>query len=218
MKITPTLAAFSTVALLLAGPAAWAQQDSGAGASPSDMPTESQGAPSSGTSGSDSTGAMGGSSPGSSAQSLSSDQIREVQQALKDKGHDVGAIDGMWGPQTENALKEYQQAEGMSASGELDAQTLSSLGVSGSAVGAPGAGEQQPQSTPDAGGSPSGGGTSEPQSAPDAGGAPSGGGTSEDTSPGAGVPTPAPDAGGASGGGGTGEDAGPGAASGGRGY
>lgn len=200
MKITETLAALSTVALLIAGPAAFAvqhegsagAQSSGSQESPGAGSPESQGAPSAGGaegSGDTSSGAMGGSAPGGDTQNLSSEQIREVQQALKDKGHDVGPVDGILGPQTENALKEYQKAQGMSASGELDSQTLSSLGVSGSAVGAPGAGEQP---------------------SPDAGGAPGGGGAGEDAGPGAGTPTP--DAGGAPGGGGTSEDAGPGAA------
>ncbi len=194
MKINETLAALSTVAILIAGPAAFAVQHEGAAGAQSSGSQEGQGAPSTG--GAESTGgAMGGSAAGGGAQSLSSDQIREMQQALKDKGHDVGAVDGKWGPKTQNALKEYQQAQGMTASGEPDSQTLSSLGVSGSAVGAPGAGEQP---------------------SPEAGGAP-GGGASEDAGPGAGTPTP--DAGGAPGGGGTSQDAGPGAATGGsRGY
>jgi peptidoglycan hydrolase-like protein with peptidoglycan-binding domain len=198
MKITQTVAALSALATLIAGPTVFAEQHQGADTQ-SGGAQQGQGAPSAGggeTSGGTSSGAMGGSMSGG-AQALSSDQVRQVQQALKDKGHDVGAIDGQWGPKTQNALKEYQQAQGMSASGELDSQTLSSLGVSGSAVGSPGAGEQP---------------------SPEAGGAPGGGGASEDVSPGAGTPTPTPDAGGAPSGGGTGEDAGPGAATGGRGY
>lgn len=191
MKITHTVAALSAVAVLIAGPTAFAEQHEGTGGMQSGGMQQGQGAPSAG--GADnstgSSGAMGGSSTGGAAQALSSDQIREVQQALKEKGHDVGAVDGQWGPKTQNALKEYQQAQGTQASGELDSQTMSSLGVSGSAVGAPGGGEQ---------------------SAPDAGGAPSSGGASGDAGPGA--ATPPPDAGGASGGGGGSQDAGPGAA------
>lgn len=197
MKIVHTVAALSAVAVLIAGPTAFAEQHEGAGGMQSGGAQSSggqqgQGAPSAGGA---ESGTMGGSAAGGGAQAMSSDQIRQVQQALKDKGHEVGSIDGKWGPKTQNALKEYQQAQGMSASGELDSQTLSSLGVSGSAVGAPGSGEQQPS--------------------PEAGGAPGSGGASEDTSPGAGTPTP--EAGGAPGGGGASPDAGPGAATGGSG-
>jgi peptidoglycan hydrolase-like protein with peptidoglycan-binding domain len=58
--------------------------------------------------------------------------IRDVQQKLKEAGHDVGKVDGKWGPKTSNALKEFQQAQGVPATGELDSQTLSALGVEGS--------------------------------------------------------------------------------------
>lgn len=205
MKITHTLAALSAVAILIAGPSALAERhEGGGGAQQGGMQSGGaqqgggqqgggmqQGAPGAGggMEGGADTGGMGASGAGGGAQNLSREQIREMQQALKDKGHDVGAVDGVWGPMTQNALREYQQAQGMTASGEPDSQTMSSLGVSGSAVGAPGGGEQP---------------------SPEAGGAPGGGGASEDAGPGAGTPTP--DAGGASSGGGASPDAGPGAA------
>ena len=43
--------------------------------------------------------------------------------------------DGKMGPQTQKALKEFQQSKGIKATGQLDQQTLSELGVSGSAAG-----------------------------------------------------------------------------------
>lgn len=55
--------------------------------------------------------------------------VRSVQQALKDKGHDAGAIDGQMGPSTESALRSFQQAQGLPPSGTLDQQTLSALNV-----------------------------------------------------------------------------------------
>jgi peptidoglycan hydrolase-like protein with peptidoglycan-binding domain len=61
---------------------------------------------------------------------VSSDTIRQAQQQLADKGHDPGPIDGVLGPQTREAAKSFQQAQGIDASGELDAKTLSALGVS----------------------------------------------------------------------------------------
>jgi peptidoglycan hydrolase-like protein with peptidoglycan-binding domain len=52
-----------------------------------------------------------------------------VQQALKDKGHDPGPIDGLMGPRTSAALRDFQSKEGIEATGKPDKQTLASLGV-----------------------------------------------------------------------------------------
>lgn len=58
------------------------------------------------------------SSQGATAQA--DPQVRQVQQALKDKGHDPGPADGIMGPQTKQALQGFQQAKGISGAGELD--------------------------------------------------------------------------------------------------
>src|SRR5579875_2482131 len=58
-----------------------------------------------------------------------SSQVRSVQQALKDKGYDPGPIDGIYGPHTRAALRNYQKHEHLQASGKMDDQTLNSLGV-----------------------------------------------------------------------------------------
>jgi peptidoglycan hydrolase-like protein with peptidoglycan-binding domain len=82
------------------------------------------------------TGAMGqsGSSesqrPGSAA---GNEDIKKVQQALKDKGQDPGEIDGVMGPKTKEALKAFQEKEGLKATGSLDNQTKKALGIEGSA-------------------------------------------------------------------------------------
>jgi hypothetical protein len=60
-----------------------------------------------------------------------SDQVRQAQEALKAKGQDPGAIDGVMGPQTAKALRAYQKEENISITGQLDQKTLDSLGVSG---------------------------------------------------------------------------------------
>jgi peptidoglycan hydrolase-like protein with peptidoglycan-binding domain len=60
-----------------------------------------------------------------------SEQVKAVQQALKDKGHDPGDIDGVMGPKTQAALRDYQQKEGLKATGRLDAETSAKLGVEG---------------------------------------------------------------------------------------
>jgi murein L,D-transpeptidase YcbB/YkuD len=57
------------------------------------------------------------------------DQVKAAQQALKDKGHDPGAIDGAMGPQTQSALKDFQKAQGLTETGRLDSETMAKLGV-----------------------------------------------------------------------------------------
>ncbi|HLH03783.1 MAG TPA: peptidoglycan-binding domain-containing protein [Bryobacteraceae bacterium] len=59
----------------------------------------------------------------------SSATVKNVQQALKDKGFDPGPIDGRLGPQTRGALKKYQASQNLDADGRIGAKTLDSLGV-----------------------------------------------------------------------------------------
>jgi hyperosmotically inducible protein len=58
-------------------------------------------------------------------------QMVAMQQALKDKGFDPGPIDGIGGPRTLSALKNYQKSEQVTMTGKLDAATAAKLGVSG---------------------------------------------------------------------------------------
>jgi len=55
--------------------------------------------------------------------------VREVQQALNEKGFNPGPIDGKWGPRTQAALTKFQRSQGINASRQLDDQTLGALGV-----------------------------------------------------------------------------------------
>lgn len=55
--------------------------------------------------------------------------VREAQRALNDKGFPAGAADGIMGPHTEQALRQFQQAQGLDTTGALDQQTMSALGV-----------------------------------------------------------------------------------------
>jgi peptidoglycan hydrolase-like protein with peptidoglycan-binding domain len=57
------------------------------------------------------------------------EQVRAVQQALKDKGHDPGNVDGVMGPKTRSALRDFQKKEGIKDTGQLDQDTMSKLGV-----------------------------------------------------------------------------------------
>ena len=64
------------------------------------------------------------------AMAQSRSTVRDAQQALKDKGYDPGPVDGINGPMTQAAIKKYQDAQHMADNGNLDTNTLSSLGVS----------------------------------------------------------------------------------------
>ena len=57
------------------------------------------------------------------------EDTRKVQEALKAKNYDPGPIDGRMGPKTQGALKDFQQASGLKATGQLDSQTAEKLGV-----------------------------------------------------------------------------------------
>jgi len=62
------------------------------------------------------------------AENLSSNQIRKIQRALKNAGHDVGNVDGKWGPNTRQALKDFQEDKGMAATGRLNRRVIGALG------------------------------------------------------------------------------------------
>lgn len=56
-------------------------------------------------------------------------RIRRVQEALKAEGHDPGPIDGVMGPKTQEALRQYQKDQNLRQTGRLDQETMSKLGV-----------------------------------------------------------------------------------------
>ena len=56
-------------------------------------------------------------------------RIRRVQEALKSEGHDPGPVDGVMGPKTKEALREFQKQENLQETGRLDQDTMSKLGV-----------------------------------------------------------------------------------------
>lgn len=67
---------------------------------------------------------------GSAKMSDQSSRVRRAQEALKSEGHDPGPIDGVMGPKTQEALRQYQKQENLKQTGRLDQDTMSKLGVS----------------------------------------------------------------------------------------
>lgn len=58
-----------------------------------------------------------------------SDDINKMQQALLDKGHYRGKVDGVVGLRTRASIRAYQKAEKLPVTGDLDNQTAGKLGV-----------------------------------------------------------------------------------------
>lgn len=54
-------------------------------------------------------------------------KVKQIQQRLKALGYYDGAIDGIYGPGTESAVKEFQRAEGLAVDGVLGPQTWTAL-------------------------------------------------------------------------------------------
>jgi murein L,D-transpeptidase YcbB/YkuD len=67
-----------------------------------------------------------------SPHSLSRASIKQVQQALQQSGFKSGPADGRWGPETENAVKQFQHSKQIHANGQLDQQTVADLGLDAS--------------------------------------------------------------------------------------
>jgi peptidoglycan hydrolase-like protein with peptidoglycan-binding domain len=54
-------------------------------------------------------------------------QVRQVQQELNDMGYHAGSVDGVLGPRTESALRQFQRARNLDATGNIDSKTLAAL-------------------------------------------------------------------------------------------
>jgi peptidoglycan hydrolase-like protein with peptidoglycan-binding domain len=63
----------------------------------------------------------------------STNPVQRLQAALKAHGHDPGPMDGVMGRRTQEALRAYQTAQHLTATGRIDQATLDRLGVSGAA-------------------------------------------------------------------------------------
>jgi len=72
-------------------------------------------------------------SPGMFAQG--SDDVRAEQQALKDKGFDPGPVDGINGPRTQAALRQFQDKQNLKEDGKLGPQTRDALGLKPGSAG-----------------------------------------------------------------------------------
>ncbi len=56
------------------------------------------------------------------------EQVRTVQARLRELGFYRGALDGVWGPSTQEAIARFQQSRGLEANSQLNPATLGALG------------------------------------------------------------------------------------------
>jgi rare lipoprotein A len=68
-----------------------------------------------------------GEPPAAQAPALTEDQIKQAQEALKMEGLHPGAVDGVVGPRTRQALSAYQRRQGLPPTGVLDEPTFNRL-------------------------------------------------------------------------------------------
>lgn len=64
-----------------------------------------------------------------------SQDIKNVQESLREKGYYHLKVDGISGPQTRAAIRQYQKDENLPVTGRLDAKTAGKLGVEPKSVG-----------------------------------------------------------------------------------
>lgn len=62
-------------------------------------------------------------------QDASREEVKAVQEALREHGQDPGPIDGIMGPKTQAALREFQRSEGLPETGRIDPETMAKLGA-----------------------------------------------------------------------------------------
>lgn len=63
------------------------------------------------------------------------DEVRRIQQKLKNWGYYTGSVDGIYGSQTQNAVRKFQRDNGLSVDGIAGPKTLSYLGISSGSSG-----------------------------------------------------------------------------------
>jgi peptidoglycan hydrolase-like protein with peptidoglycan-binding domain len=60
---------------------------------------------------------------------MNAGRIKDLQTRLDQQGFSAGNVDGLWGPNTAAALRRFQAAKGLQASGRFDQATLAALGA-----------------------------------------------------------------------------------------
>jgi len=82
---------------------------------------------------------------------LKAELVMAMQQKLNERGFSAGHVDGLWGPDTSAAVRDFQQKNGLPPTGQLDQGTLQALGSVDSAAASPAVASPAvaPPATPD---------------------------------------------------------------------
>ena len=67
--------------------------------------------------------------------------VRQIQTKLKNWGYYSGSVDGVYGSATENAIRLFQQKNGLTVDGKAGPQTLKALGLSAGSAADSGSGD-----------------------------------------------------------------------------
>ncbi|WP_027183435.1 peptidoglycan-binding domain-containing protein [Desulfovibrio inopinatus] len=65
----------------------------------------------------------------SDAQRYPKNIIRQTQATLNARGFYSGGVDGIWGPKTARAVRQFQAANGLPVTGTLEPGTIQALGL-----------------------------------------------------------------------------------------
>ncbi len=79
-----------------------------------------------------------GSQTGALSGKMDADMVRQAQERLDQLGMNAGSADGVIGPQTRQAIRQFQQSHGLQVTGSLDNNTLNQLGVTETSTGSSG--------------------------------------------------------------------------------
>ena len=69
--------------------------------------------------------------------------VKKMQQALHDRGHYRGKVDGVIGLRTRASIRSFQKAENLPTTGQLDSRTARTLGVRPESIRSSSAGARQ---------------------------------------------------------------------------
>ncbi len=70
----------------------------------------------------------GGQAQGGAQLFLSTATVRQIEQSLNSAGYDAGTVDGLWDENLQAALANYQQAQGLEPTGNLNTRVVAALG------------------------------------------------------------------------------------------
>lgn len=115
------IAESAVIAAITCGPMAMAQQQGGVDARGQQLAQEAAAAP-------------------GSPIYISTAGVRQIQQALNQRGYDVGKVDGLWNKQTGAAARNFQRSQGLEPTGTLTLGLIHSLGMGDVLAGQTGGG------------------------------------------------------------------------------